>query len=273
MIGALALLLLGCSANDPTVAITEGTAATGTAPGTTTTAVAVSGETVAAAVPTSVRPGSSAPVPASPTAGEPVRLPPLGDDAWWIPDVERPDEVVRTDASGSVMAVLWTQRSVERGFAGSTMVCQEVDGVVRPVDLIWSFEGPLRDTYEERREFEGRVLSERSMAVDGTNLPPEVNQVCGEGLLRVLVTPMQLTALLTLAGFTDIEGDHAIDPTWAALATWQGVAYPFFVSQGDFVPDPDPASELLECSIGRLRVAADLPAPARERLAGLADCA
>ncbi len=205
----------------------------------------------------------------------PVQLVALGPNVWWIADHGAPDEVVEADpVTGEVSRRIWTERPNTDPASGATLACRQVDGSVQPVVLSWSFSGPMRETYNERIELNGEVISQRSIDVDGTSLPSEVNEVCGQQRFpRVLVTPLQLSALLSEAGFTDIAGDHAIDPVLEALATWDGTKYwPLNLFQGDFRPQARPETELLECRMGGLEISVELPTDARSRLVELAGC-
>ena len=207
-----------------------------------------------------------------------VPLPILGADVWLIGGWPAPIRVVRTAETGDISHELWVQdeRFIGTVETGHRIVCRDLDGDgnVELVDLFYAFEGQLRDTYRETLIFEGSTLSDATRPVDGTSVPPEINEYCGEPVGPFTrVAMMQLGAVLSAAGFTDIGGDHAIDPTWEGGASWQGVEFwPLSIYQGDFRPKPTSSAETVECAIGVLQVSRDLPAEARANLLRLAGC-
>ena len=167
------------------------------------------------------------PTTTSESQWEPVELAVSGRGFWWIADHGGPDQVVKADlATGEVIRIVWTEPMDGGHASGATLACREIDGTVQPVELFWSLDGPMRETYNERIELNGDVIGQRTMNVDGTSLPHEVNEVCGQPRFPVVwVTVLQLSALLSEAGFTDIAGDHAVDPVWEANASWDGREY------------------------------------------------
>ncbi len=229
-----------------------------------------SGEDVTAA--------SHAPTP-PPGEGFVAAVPRLGEGVWLIAEWPEPVRVVRADvASGDVVEELWTQdRSVLAArYQGHSLLCRDLDsdGRLELVDVYFEFEGQLRDTYHETLVVDGATISETTRPVDGTTVPTEINEFCGHvpgPIVRVAV--MQLTALLEAAGFSSIGGDHAIDPVWEAVGTWDGVEYwPLSLYQGDFRPAVDGSTELFECEIGGLQITRELPNEALVRIVELAGC-
>ncbi len=229
---------------------------------------------------TPIRPPEPAPTPPTTSTGglTPVQLPELGPDVWLLAAPETPDRVVRADpTTGAITEQLWQQAPELTGHTnrGHTLVCRDIDnnGTTEMVDLYYSFDGDLYDTYHETLEHDGTTLSDTTRPIDGTTVPQEINQICGHTTGPFIrLTALQLSALLKRAGFTDIAGDHAIDPTWAASGTWDGIEYwPLNLYQGDFRPEST-THELLECRIGLLEITRDLPTEARTRLIETADC-
>ncbi len=266
---AVAVTLSACAGREPTELSTNevsptSTATSASAPPTTTVASSTISP-VEALPPTTTSRGQS----------EPIGLEALGPNVWWIAGYDTPDQVVEVDpVTGEILRTVWKEVSSEGPESGRTLACREVSGAVQAVELVWSIDGPMREIYNERVELNGEVIARRSIDVDGTSLPVEVNEVCGHPRSpTVRVTALQLLAVLSRAGLTDIEGDHAIDPVWEATAWWDGIRYwPLGLFQGDFRPTVRPGTELLECRMGGLELSTDLPADARSRLVDLAGC-
>jgi len=220
-----------------------------------------------------------APTPAPRAEGLSVQLPQLSNDAWLVGGQPDPLRVVRTDEMGNIIEELWAEdpRLAGSDREGHTLWCTDFDGdgEVDLVDVYYAFEDPLRQLYSETLIYNGETISESSRLVNGASLPVGLYEFCGEPSGHtVRVTKMQLAAVLELAGFTNVVGDHATDPTWSAAATWNGVEYfPINLYQGQFRPDPSAATELLSCSVGALVLPLDLPAEARGQLVEIADCA
>ena len=221
----------------------------------------------------------SPPIVVSETGSEPVPLPVLGSNVWLIGDWGQPDLVVRTDGAGTIVETLWEEDLEVVGSldAGHALVCDDIDldGEVDLVDLRFSFVGDLRNVYQESRSVDGQVISEVSRSVDGTSVPDEVHEICGQTSAGpyIRLTARQWGAALRLAGFTEIAGDHAIDPVWEAGATWAGVEYwGLNLYQGDFRPEPDEGTVLTECDLGGIEHPQDLPSDARSALFDVSGC-
>jgi len=220
-----------------------------------------------------------APTPAPRAEGLSVQLPQLSNDAWLVGGQPDPLRVVRTDEVGNITEELWAEdpRLAGSDRDGHTLWCSDIDGdgEVDLVDVYYAFEDPLRQLYSETLIYDGETISESSRLISGASLPVGLYEFCGEPSGHtVRVTKMQLTAVLELAGFTNVVGDRAIDPTWSAAATWNGAEYfPINLYQGQFRPDPSAATELLSCGVGALVLPLDLPAEARAQLVEIADCA
>ncbi len=267
----------GCTSSGLSEAGTTPPVGAGEGPSSTTTTATVATTTTKTATSRDLAPVETVrpPTTTSESQWEPVELAVLGPGFWWIADHGGPDQVVKADlATGEVIRIVWTEPMDGGHASGATLACREIDGTVQPVELFWSLDGPMRETYNERIELNGDVIGQRTMNVDGTSLPHEVNEVCGQPRFPVVwVTVLQLSALLSEAGFTDIAGDHAVDPVWEANASWDGREYwPLNLFQGDFRPPARPETELLECRMGGLEITTDLPTDARSRLVDLAGC-
>lgn len=219
------------------------------------------------------------PTAGSVTSSEPVPLPELGADVWLIEDWMKPDVVVRTDDAGAIRETIWEQDlEVVGSFdAGHTLVCDDVDldGEVDLVDLRFGFDGTLKNTYVESRSVGGEAISETTRPVDGTSVPAEVHQICGRPSVgpQYRLTVLQWNAALDEAGFTDIAGDHAIDPVWEAGANWNGVEYwPLNLYQGEFRPESSDETVLIACELGAIEIPDNLPEDARSALMTVSGC-
>ncbi len=226
-------------------------------------------------------PGENATPPSvkSSSASDPVPLPQLGPNHWLVQDWDGPDIVVRTDKAGIIRETVWQQDADVVGSfdAGHTLVCVDADedGLTDLVDVRYAFEGPLRNMYRETRSIDGNVIAETIEPVDGTTVPSVLHQICSEPSTGpiVRVTAMQWAAALGQAGFTEIAGDHAIDPVWEAAAVWDGVEYwPLNLYQGEFRPEPSDEAELLACDLGAIEIPRNLPADARMALLHISGC-
>jgi len=270
----LIILLSGCSAAEPvtdrpTTTIRPDSA---TAQSVTGSARSVQTTTTSAELvrtPTTQYASASAPVP----------LPQLGPNHWLIQDWEHPDVIVHIDAAGSIENTLWEQDTgVINSFdSGHTVDCLDVDGdgSLDLVDVRFQFEGDLRNNYHEIRSFGGDVVSDTVRPVDGARVPDAIHEICGELTAGPFfrLTAMQWGPALTQAGFTDISGDHAIDPVWEAGAFWNGVEYwPLNLYQGDFRPEPNNQTELIECDLGGIEIPLTLPDDAQHALAEMSGC-
>ncbi len=210
---------------------------------------------------------------------EPFQLTDLGERVWLIQGWERASEIVRTDTDGVIVETLWSQDIdlVQSFLDGHTVVCDDHDGDGETdlIDVRFSFEEPLKRTLVEVWTIDGDVVNQTSRMVDGANVPSVIYEVCGQlsmGPFRRL-TAMQWGAALDQAGFTDIAGDHAIDPVWEAGAKWNGTEYwPLNLFQGDVRPETADGAEVIECEIGAIMISRDLPTDARQSLISVAGC-
>ncbi len=206
---------------------------------------------------------------------EPVQLEAIGDNVWWLSRFDGPGRVVEADrGSGEIIREIWVETLTDGFLSGNTLVCDNSEAEVQLISLYWEFRGPTNETLYLRHTLDGELLGEREVVVDGASSPEDIHRVCGAFRFPFIrITALQLGALLNVAGFSDIGGDHAIDPVWEASGKWEGTEYwPINLYQGDFRPDPNQHTELLECRMGGLELTTDLPANARTALSRTAGC-
>lgn len=278
-IAAIGVSLIACTSTAPIQEPSAQSVASTTSAPTPLAAVTTSVEAVATSSLTETLPSVDDPPDVTPLTAEteavPVRLPLAGENMWWIDRHDGPGRVVEADPeTGAITREIWIESMIDSDSSGDTLICADPERPGELVTLSWEFRGPTKEILHQRREVDGTLIDETEAAVDGTSVPAELQLICGEPRLPPLrVTALQLSALLDIAGFTNITGDHAIDPTWAAAATWNGTEYwPINLYQGDFRPVPDDETELLECRLGALEVTTSLPSDARSALIQNAGC-
>lgn len=262
----LLVVVSGCARDEPGSSPVEGASES--------TATAVTISTTAPATVTVPMSSTTEPTAAGPTTTAPVRevdrcvgVSVAAVDQFVVLSVESSDGWV-----AHVLCDETTGEQTELPRLSRSLRCDEAGVAIRDFELPTSVRQPILRWTESRQGVvtEGEELHLRA---DYRAVAEVVTSSCGgwmspPPIFRAAVFVLSL--LFEELGFTEVEGDHAIDPTWAAAGIHAGQQYSVLIDlayEGQYDPQKEWMSD---CEIGLL---AFTPPPSPELLADLIDAA